>query len=414
MDINKLDTLLSKTSPTFCMAKFHEATIWLYSGKIASCHHNPFHSVGDSIDTFFNTSEKRQQQQKMLAGEKPKACGYCWKLEEEGSISDRKIKSLNYPIHLPAESYLRPDYPFKPQVLELAFQKTCNLGCSYCNADFSTQWVNDLKNNGVYQEIKSDQRQHYQRPVSDYNDQPVNTDLFWQWLKAVATGLDVIRVTGGEPMLHEETFQLLDLVRDINPGIRIAINSNLCQKPVVLERFKKKIQGLRRVSLYTSNESADNVAEILRQGMDYKEWLSNLASLDDIGLDHIFIMTTIGAVCLQNFDKFLLDVAKLRSQMKTPVTVDFNLMSYPEFQSISALDKNSLDRYHDKYQRWFVTHADKLNVQERDKYPRLLTRLQQPVSHNQPLLIDDLRNFLVQFGQRRGVDISTLKVMRFL
>jgi organic radical activating enzyme len=414
MEIVKLDNLLSATSPTFCMAKFHEATIWLYSGKIASCHHNPFHDVGNTVETFYNTPVKREQQKRMLAGERPDACGYCWRLEDQGSVSDRRIKSLNYPHHLDAGNYLRPDYPFRPQVLELAFQKTCNLGCSYCNADFSTQWVNDIRNNGVYKNIVTDQRLHYQRPITDYQDQPVDTEIFWQWLRGIATGLDIIRVTGGEPMLHEETFQLLDLVRELNPRIKIAINSNLCQKPTVLERFKEKIKGLKKVSIYTSNESAGQVAELLRHGMDYNQWRANLASLDDAGLDHIFVMTTIGAACLQNFDRFLLDVIETRSGMKTPVTVDFNFMTYPEFQSISVLDQLHLDYYHDRYERWFLTHADRLTAQEKVKYPRLLARLKQPKADNQLKLAGDCKSFFQQFSQRRGVDASILKVIKAL
>ena len=38
---NVLDTV----SPTVCSAKWLEATMWLYDGVTASCHHNPTHKI---------------------------------------------------------------------------------------------------------------------------------------------------------------------------------------------------------------------------------------------------------------------------------------------------------------------------------------------------------------------------------
>ena len=414
MDTIKLHQLIKETSPTFCMAKFHEATIWLYNGKIASCHHNPFHDVGNTVETFYNTPVKREQQSLMLNGEKPDACGYCWKLEEQGLTSDRHIKSGNYPDHLDAVEYFYPATNFKPRVLELAFQKTCNLGCSYCNADFSSQWLNDIRVNGTYSNIFTDTRKHYQRPAEEYKESPVDLTLFWSWLDSVIDNIDIIRVTGGEPLLHEETFTLLDHVRSKNPLVKIAINSNMCQKPTVLERFVEKVKGIKNVSIYTSNESAGHVAEILRDGMDYQQWLNNVFTLDQAGLDHIFIMTTINSVSLQNFDQFLLDMSKLRTQMRTPITIDFNFLSYPEFQSFACLSQEALDHYSAKYSAFIQGKDHKLNITEVANYQRLLTRLNQPVAENQDKLAKDCYSFYQQFGQRRGKDISKLELFEFI
>ena len=64
MDEKKLFKIRDETSNTFCLAKFHEASIWVYSGKIASCHYTPFIQVGNTVDTFYNPAEKREQQKR--------------------------------------------------------------------------------------------------------------------------------------------------------------------------------------------------------------------------------------------------------------------------------------------------------------------------------------------------------------
>jgi MoaA/NifB/PqqE/SkfB family radical SAM enzyme len=396
----ELKNLQDNTSNTFCMAKFHEATIWLYNGKIASCHHNPFHNVGNTVETFYNTSTKRDQQYEMLNGGKPKGCDYCWKLEEKGAVSDREIKSLNYSFHLDPNSYLNVNYNFKPNVLELAFQKTCNLGCSYCNADFSTQWVNDIKNNGIYDNILTDQRKHYQRPITDYKDDPVDMNLFWQWFDTVVEDLEIIRVTGGEPLLHEETFDLFEKTALLNPKIKIAINTNLCQKPLVINRFIDKVCSYKNVIIYTSNESSGEVAEYLRDGMNYDEWLSNLKLVSQ-HVNEIGIMTTIGAIALQTFDQFILDISNIRKETNTKIELKFNFLTYPKFQSFDSLTALEKQFYYIRYNNFFESNKKLLTDFEIIEFKKFLMLLNTEEDTNQIHLRNDLINFNNQYSVRR-------------
>ena len=39
------DRTINKISPSFCGAKWYNATIWLNSGSTASCHHPPAHKI---------------------------------------------------------------------------------------------------------------------------------------------------------------------------------------------------------------------------------------------------------------------------------------------------------------------------------------------------------------------------------
>jgi hypothetical protein len=136
--------------------------------------------------------------------------------------------------------------------------------------------------------------------------------------------------------------------------------------------------------------------------------------LDSAGLNHIFIMTTINAVSLQNFDQFLLDIGELRVQMRTPITVDFNFLTYPEFQSFGCLSQQALDHYSAKYSAFIQRLDHKLNITEVANYKRLLTKLDQPVADNQDALAKDCYSFYQQFAQRRNKDISTLELFEFI
>ena len=168
-DLEFKQQVLDTISPSFCAAKWYNATIWLGSGQTTSCHHPPAHAIdAEAIKTnpsaIHNTAQKKQDRADMQAGRRPKGCEYCWKIEDMGrdAVSDRVYKSKIYPIEALHEAAKLPttnDVNLK--TLEISFDRTCNFACSYCNPAFSSTWVNDIKRNGPYTDLKSDGRNHF-------------------------------------------------------------------------------------------------------------------------------------------------------------------------------------------------------------------------------------------------------------
>ena len=405
MELNKLIKIRNETSPTFCLAKFHEASIWVYSGKIASCHYTPFLQVGDTVDTFYNPAEKREQQRRMLAGEQPPACDSCWRYENLGLTSDRTRKSLSFTDHLKAEDYKNPNYIFKPKALELAFNNTCNLACSYCSPQFSTSWINDIRVNGVYTGIKTDDRRHYQKDMAELEEmiKPPHMELFWNWFETVMEGLESIRVSGGEPLMHEEVFKLFAMMTRINPNIETVIHSNLCQKPVVMDRFFEKIKGLNNLRMNISNESAGETAEFIREGMVYSEWLTNIERLGNSTVKEFSISTTVSAIALQSLDQMYRDIIDIRSRTKIKPYISINMVDKPEFQGFACLTRNERDFYINKYQKFYDSIKDDLLPIEFEHCNRLIKFLDEGfIRENQSELRKDSDIFFEQYTMRRN------------
>ena len=148
MDLSPKDfkkQFLDPISGSFCMAKWMEATMWLYLGETASCHHNPTHKIDlDPNDpkTLHNAPQKIHERHRMLKGEKPDGCSQCWNAEKFDQTSDRMVKSRTYNSHLIASDI--PDVVV-PQRLEIAFSRTCNIACSYCGPKFRNTCAKDIK-----------------------------------------------------------------------------------------------------------------------------------------------------------------------------------------------------------------------------------------------------------------------------
>ena len=157
-------------SPSYCAAKWYNATIWLGHGQTTSCHHPPGHwipleELKDNPSAIHNTPHKKLMRKMMQEGERPSECEYCWKVEDmgKGHISDRTFKTE---IFTDEDIKKTATMPWEENVnlktLEISFDRACNFKCSYCNPAFSTAWVKDINDYGGYQNIQSDGRGHFQ------------------------------------------------------------------------------------------------------------------------------------------------------------------------------------------------------------------------------------------------------------
>ena len=242
-DFDYKQRVLDPLSSSMCGAKWYNATIWLGSGMTTSCHHPLPHkvSVADVIanpKALHNTPQKKRERLQMQFGERPKGCEYCWKVEDIGrkNISDRVYKSVIYSDEeLQCAHTTDHNEDINLKTLEIAFDRTCQLACSYCNPAFSTTWVKDIKKHGSYTNLESDGRNHFTHPhdssqLYKFNETNPYIEAFFKWWESdLHHTLDELRITGGEPMMSGHLWKLLDWFKE-NKGAsktRIAINSNL-------------------------------------------------------------------------------------------------------------------------------------------------------------------------------------------
>ena len=315
---------LDSKSASFCAAKWYNATIWLGSGMTTSCHHPLPHKIDleaikKNPSAIHNTVQKKEQRRQMQCGDRPKGCEYCWKIEDIGrdAISDRVYKSKIYTDKELDDAY-KSDYneDFNLRTLEIAFDRVCQFACTYCNPAFSTTWANNIKNQGPYMNLMSDGRNHFTHAhdsAEPYKKDETNpyVEAFYKWWETdLHKTLDELRITGGEPMMSPNLWRLLDWIETqgdkMKPGMRIAINSNLGAKQIIIDRFKDKLKGFKNFHLYTSCEATFKQAEYIRDGLNYSDWHSNLLHMMvDKVPSEIHNMATINALCLESLPEFL-------------------------------------------------------------------------------------------------------------
>jgi hypothetical protein len=424
-DLEFRQQVLDPISDSFCGAKWYNATIWLGSGMTTSCHHPPAHKVSVEDVKFdpsllHNTMQKKMDRHLMKQGSRPSGCEYCWKIEDmaRDAVSDRVYKSKIYPIedlHRAAQSQ---DYEnFNLKTLEISFDRTCQFACSYCNPAFSSTWVRDIKQNGPYQNLVSDGRNHFTHAhdsaqLYTINESNPYVDAFFEWWERdLHSTLDELRITGGEPLMSGYTWRLIDWFRD-NPGrshTRLAINSNLGMECDVIERAIDACDGIE-LDIYTSNESMDQQAEYIRDGLIFGQWTYNMERIMKTGkLRGLHVMCTVNALCLESLPEFL-DLLMLWKNQHGADFPNFtlNILRFPSFQSPLVLPDDIKIRHRERLQAWLDKWNNNvmLHDHESNHVQRLIDYLdvvKTPHSEAFDLtrLRNDFRQFYQQYDQRR-------------
>jgi len=426
-DLEYRQEVLDKLSPSFCAAKWYNATIWLGSGQTTSCHHPPAHSIdAEAVKTnpraLHNTKQKKIDRLQMQNGERPGGCEYCWKIEDMGvdAVSDRVYKSKIYPIKALNDAYNTPaGSDVDLRTLEIAFDRTCQFACSYCNPAFSSTWVNDIKRNGPYSNLVSDGRNHFTHTHESsqlyrYGETNPYVEAFFDWWESsLHRTLQELRITGGEPLMSAHTWQLIDWFKT-NSGksnTRLAINSNL-GTDVDIDRLLESIRGVD-VEIYTSMEAVGAQAEYIRDGLVYTDWQTNVEKLLAAGVT-VHFMATINALCLETLTDHLNYLLELKKQYgKEKVNFTLNILRFPSFQSALVLDPDDRTRFKLALQSWLNTNCNSplLHEHEINHTQRLIDYLdivKTPHSDTfeMPKLHNDFKQFYAQYDERRKKNLK--------
>ncbi len=419
-DLEYKQNVLDNYSSSFCGAKWYNATIWLGSGMTTSCHHPPAHlvdieAVKKNPKLLHNTPEKKEQRRQMQCGERPGGCEYCWKLEDMGAdfISDRVYKSKIYTQEELNDAY-NTDHneDIDLRTLEIAFDRTCNFACSYCNPAFSTTWVKDLKQNGAYKHLLSDGRGHFIHEHDSaqkfkFGETNPYVEAFFKWWDTdLHRTLRELRITGGEPMMSADLWRLLDWFKQNvdKSKTTIAINSNLGGKAELFDKLVEAKQHLPRLDVYTSCEATAQAAEYIRDGLDFDYWWNNITTLAQNDI-HTHCMFTINALCLQTLPDLINKILDARKKYgKDFAFMSYNILRFPSFQSplvlphqlrescVTRLKQIDQTRMHDWEQGHLTRLIEYLQVVETPHSE----------SFEMPKLHNDFKKFYTQYDIRRN------------
>ena len=350
---------LNKISPTMCMAKWLQVSMHLPSGLTQSCYHPPTHTVpldelAISHKALHNTKEKIEQRKLMLKGERPSGCQYCWNIEDAPDgphVSDRHYRSSEDWAQGAWDEVVagKSDETINPRYVEVNFNQACNFKCAYCSPHLSTAWEKENKEfgkfnmpgGGSFHDIAS-LRERGIMPLPGKNSKNPYVAAFWKWWPDLYNDLKVFRMTGGEPLMDINTFDVLEYVNEHpKPDLELSITSNLC--PPDQKLFNKFIKSVKKIeelriwedqhgninkdtknnwfiapacksfTLFVSVDTVGSHAEYIRNGLDYNVMMSNVRRfLNETDGSVITFINTFNILSIPKIKDFMQMILDLR------------------------------------------------------------------------------------------------------
>jgi organic radical activating enzyme len=444
-EFNKTLKVLNQISPSFCVAKWFNATIWLANGRTASCHHPPSHpipleEIAENPAALHNTKFKKARRQEMIDGIRPEECSYCWRIEDTAInsnppiYSDRVYKSGIYNIHdIQAIKNIPTEQDVDPKRLEISFDNLCNLNCSYCNHEFSSTWTKDIAINGPFVQMETqggrtyintlDQIKLNSSPFGLKNENNPYIESFFKWFhKSLKFNLKELRVTGGEPSRSPWFWKLLDECE--NPVFDFAVNSNLMMDRSRMKKLVISSKKFKKFDLYTSAECVGKNQEFVRHNFKWDIWKKNLIWFaKELSHGNIHIMMTISALSVWTVDEFIDIICKLRKDLGNSRSdlfhMSVNILRFPSFQSVNTISSAHKIMLADSIEQSINRNKHILTSFEVNQFNRLILYLREvEVSYEDMddinVKLKDFHSFVKQYSIRNQMPLEDYMPQTFL
>lgn len=429
--------LINNVSGSFCTAKWLQTTLYLQNGYNHSCHHPaphkiPVEEVIIDASALHNSSYKKAQRAKMLTGERPSECDYCWKMEDldKDYFSDRHYKTADTWAWDRFEEIAKsdPTANVNPAYLEVSFSNACNFKCVYCSPEISSRWLEEIQQHGPYPTTQSNHNLDWLRQVGRFpykhSDDNPYVNAFWDWFPDAIKQLKVFRITGGEPLMSKDVWKVLEYIKENpQPNMELAINTNLCVDDKLIDKFITAINSVKgsvkKIDVYTSLESTGEQAEYARYGLDYATWLTNIRKVLDSTDVTIAIMTTINVLSLPTFTDFIDVIMQLRTEYNKDfaynrIPLSVNYLRWPPHLSVKILDEEdrieyatTIEKHCEQWLKHYSTERyARLYLEEWDQIQRFCSYLMQ--NEDMPRERIDFVKFVNELDKRRSTDFISV------
>jgi len=321
------------TSNTFCILPW----IHFYAnpdGNVLPCcignHRKPLGNVQkESILNVWNSEKYRTMRLNMLSGKRCDECQSCYHAEDSGVNSFRQSVNRDYAEYIPLVNKTNVDGSLDEmdlKYLDIRWSNICNFKCRSCSSTYSSSWATEDNKNGN------------KKPVYIFAGGD-NNDKLYEELKPHITGVKEIYFAGGEPLLMDKHYDMLEyLIETNNTDIKIRYNTNLSslhfKNKSVLEMWKK----FSNVHLNVSLDSWSDRAEYIREGTDWKKIEENILTVKS-ECPHIYfgiasVVSIFNVLTLPEFIDYLFQNKLVDSK----TTASFYSLINPDFYSFSIFD----------------------------------------------------------------------------
>jgi sulfatase maturation enzyme AslB (radical SAM superfamily) len=236
-----------------------------------------------------NSAELQERRQYHLTGLQHQSCNHCWNIEKKGIKSYRKNTGLH-------PTSTKATFGNKVKEITIKVGNICNMACRYCGPIDSSIWaerVNDTSYNkkSIFLNKNNNERELIHAQIYD-------------WLNQEIKNSRSIIITGGEPSISPQFYNLIDKINFSN--LPIMINTNLNIPTYYINKFVKVLETLclynNKVTLRISIDGVGDQHCWQRQGSNWELLVKNFKIISKLPI-YTMISQTSTMLTLEGFGK---------------------------------------------------------------------------------------------------------------
>ncbi len=329
-----------------------------------------------TIEEIWNSDYMKKVRVEMINGEKPNMCSRCFDSEQSSGFSTRLNHNRYFSSKLAEIPVITQSDGTVEQVdlryWDFRFSNLCNYKCRTCGPQYSSAWIPDAKELGW--NVPEDAK------VIEINgvDQSTNIDF----LKKYVHQVEKIYFAGGEPLLMDEHWQILDMLDEAKRyDVIITYNTNLSKLTYknknVLDYWAK---WGRRVWLWPSIDEIDERAELIRSGTVWANVEKNLKDVLalDIQIKPGITVSNMNVHRLPEIIQRLVDIGIVRENDENYQNFSFNILEFGPHFHVRTIPANTRLKIKEKLERFIDDYNSKYNVDIRNKFLHLFWHLEKP------------------------------------
>ena len=319
-------------------------------------------SMGDacslSLEELRNSPGMKALRVDMMNGRPVEGCWGCYKDERSGAVSMREKMNALFDSHRSRERLTAPDgtLPRLPVLLlDFRFSNVCNLRCRTCDPMRSSAWAADARALGLPVEGGP-----LQRPYRDW-------DSLWRQLQPLLEeGVEELLFVGGEPLIMEEHYRILDfLIARGRTDVRLRYSTNFStlrfQGWDVIDRWTR----FRDVRVAASLDGSGRRGEYLRKGLNWDAVVANreemLRRCPDVSFLISATVSIFNALHLPEFHREWVEKGYIERN-----DFELNMLLNPEIYRMQALPAALKQRVLESYRRHQESFLDAGGTAARD------------------------------------------------
>ena len=298
----------------------------------------------NSIEEIWNSDEIKQLRLDLARGKsRPDYCGTCYQKESFTHKSERlEFNKTFFHLIKPSLKNMNHDGAVNQKnwaYWDFRLSNKCNFRCRTCGPIFSTSWQTEVNQNF---------------DIPSKNFKPVWEQGF-EFFKQHRQNLEQIYFAGGEPLIIEEHYQLLEwLIANKKTNVVLSYNTNLSELKYkdwdAIELWKK----FKYIYVSPSLDHYGKQAEYVRKGTHWEKLAQNLDKIKahkNIEIAPTITLSLFNVLDFTNIHEYYMSIGIIKNVNRFAL----NILNTPEFYSISVLPEplkqqvlKSLDDYNNK------------------------------------------------------------------